>query len=121
MRELTDDWGADVVVEVVGFPQVIDEGLRMLGFGGRYLEMGTFYQGAPISMEPGRLVMQNQRFEAVASYDARSLALAMDFLARNAGRLPLDEIVVDFPLDAIDEAFIEQDAGKVRRASLVMT
>ena len=120
VKELTDGWGADVVVEVVGSSAVIPEGLRMLGFGGRYLEMGTFFQGTSFPLDPGRLVAQNQRFETVASYDAESLARSLDFLARNAGRLPLDQVVVDFPLEAIDEAFREQAAGKVRRASLVM-
>lgn len=121
VKALTDDWGADVVVEVVGSSAVIPEGLRMLGFGGRYLEMGTFFQGTPFELDPGRLVAQNQRFEAVASYDAESLAVAIDFLERNAGRLPLDDVVVDFQLESIDEAFVAQDRGEVRRASLVMT
>src|SRR3954451_2232425 len=120
VKQLTGDWGADVVVEVVGHSAVINEGLRMLGFGGRYLEMGVFFQGLPFDLDVGRLVGQNQRIECVASYDAESLARAIDFLARNAGRLPLAEVVVDFPLDAINEAFAEQDSGKVRRSSLVM-
>lgn len=120
VKELTDGWGADVVVEVVGISSVIPEGLRMLGFGGRYLEMGTFFQGTPFELDPGRLVGQNQRFEAVGSYDAESLANAIDFLDRNAERLPLDDVVVDFPLESINDAFEEQNAGKVRRSSLVM-
>ena len=120
VKELTGGWGADVVVEVVGFAHVIDEGLRMLGWGGRYLEMGTFYTGTSFACDPGRLVGQNQRIEAVASYDAVSLQRAIDFLSRNADRLPLDEVVVDYPLDEIERAFADQDAGRARRASLVM-
>ena len=33
----------DVVLEVVGYANVINEGLAMLAPAGRYLEMGTFY------------------------------------------------------------------------------
>jgi threonine dehydrogenase-like Zn-dependent dehydrogenase len=120
VKELTGGWGADVVVEVVGFAGVIDEGLRMLGWGGRYLEMGTFYTGTSFACDPGRLVGQNQRIEAVASYDAVSLQRSIDFLSRNANRLPLDEVVVDYPLENIERAFADQDAGRARRASLVM-
>jgi threonine dehydrogenase-like Zn-dependent dehydrogenase len=120
VQQLTDGWGADVVVEVVGHSSVINEGLRMLGQGGRYLEIGVFFTGVPFQFDVGRLTALNQRLECVASYSAESLARAIDFLGRNAGRLPLDEVVVDFPLDAINEAFAEQDAGKVRRSSLVM-
>jgi len=120
VKDLTGGWGADVVVEVVGFAKVIDEGLRMLGWGGRYLEMGTFYTGTSFECDPGRLVGQNQRIEAVASYDAVSLQRGIDFLGRNAGRLPLDEVVVDYPLEQIEQAFADQDAGRTRRASLTM-
>ena len=92
----------------------------MLAWGGRYLEIGVFYTGTTFSCDPGRLVGQNQRIEAVGSYDARSLQLGIEFLSRNADRLPLDEVVVDYPLDAIEQAFADQDAGRVKRASLVM-
>jgi D-arabinose 1-dehydrogenase-like Zn-dependent alcohol dehydrogenase len=121
VRELTAGWGADVVVEVVGSAGVIDEGLRMLGFGGRYLEMGTFFTGTSFPCDPGRLVGQNQRIEAVGSYNAAALRRALDFVDRNAGRLPLDEIVSDYPLEAINDAVSDQADGRVRRASLVMT
>jgi len=120
VKELTDGWGADVVCELVGFSQVIPEGLQMLGLGGRYLEIGTFYPGTTVDIDPGMLVSRNVRIEAVASYDARSLKAAVDFLDRNTERLPLDQVLVDYPLAQINEAFEEQNAGKVTRASIVM-
>lgn len=121
VKELTDGWGADVVCELVGFAGVISEGLQMVGLGGRYLEIGTFYPGTSVEIDPGTLVMRNVSIEAVAAYDAASLRAAVDFLDRNAERLPLDQVLVDYPLVAIDDAFAEQDAGKVTRASIVMT
>jgi Zn-dependent alcohol dehydrogenase len=121
VRRLTDGWGADVVCELVGFADAIAEGLQMLGLGGRYLEIGTFYRGPRVSIEPGLLVMQNQRIEAVATYDAASLKAAVDFLDRNVDRLPLDQVVVDYPLEQINQAFEDQAAGNVTRASIVMT
>jgi threonine dehydrogenase-like Zn-dependent dehydrogenase len=120
VRALTDGWGADVVCELVGFARVIPEGLQMVGLGGRYLEIGTFYPGTTVEIDPGQLVARNVSIEAVASYDAQSLKAAIDFLERNAGRLPLDQMVVDYPLEQINEAFAEQDAGKVTRASIVL-
>ncbi len=120
VRALTDGWGADVVCELVGFARAIPEGLRMLAAGGRYLEIGTFYPGTTVEIDPGRLVMGNQRIEAVGAYSAASLHAAVDFLGRNAGRLPLDQVVVDYPLDAINDAFEDQNAGRVTRASIVM-
>lgn len=120
VKELTGGWGADVVCELVGFARVIPEGLMMLGLGGRYLELGTFYPGSTIEIDPGGLVMRNVSIQTVASYDAASLQNAVDFLDRNTARLPLDQMVVDFPLERIDEAFEEQNEGRVTRASIVM-
>jgi threonine dehydrogenase-like Zn-dependent dehydrogenase len=121
VRSLTNGWGADVVCELVGFSEVIPEGLRMLAVGGRYLEIGTFYPGRSIDLDPGRLVAANHRIEAVMLYDAASLGSAVDFLARNAGRLPLDQVLVDYPLDQINEAFVDQLGSRSTRASIVMT
>jgi threonine dehydrogenase-like Zn-dependent dehydrogenase len=121
VRDLTGGWGADVVCELVGHTAAIAEGIRMVGVGGRYLEIGTFYVGTSVAIDPGYLVMGNIRVEAVAAYDARSLQHALAFLERHAHDLPLDQVVVDYPLDAINEAFADQDAGRVTRASLVTT
>ena len=121
VRELTGGWGADVVCELVGHPSAIAEGVRMVGLGGRYLEIGTFFVGTSVPLDPGQLVAGNVRFEAVASYDARSLQQALGFLERHASDLPLDQLVVDYPLERINEAFADQDAGRVTRASLVTT
>jgi threonine dehydrogenase-like Zn-dependent dehydrogenase len=120
VRELTGG-GADVVCELVGVSGAIAEGLQMLGHGGRLLEIGTFYPGTHMELDPGSMVMKNQSMIAVGSYDAASLRGAVEFLDRNVGRLPLDHVLVDYPLEGINEAFADQDAGKVTRASIVMT
>jgi threonine dehydrogenase-like Zn-dependent dehydrogenase len=121
VRSLTNGWGADVVCELVGRPEAISEGLRMVGLGGRYLEIGTFYPGTSLELDPGFLVMANVRVEAVAAYDARSLQRALGFLERHVDDLPLEQVVVDYPLEQINQAFADQDAGKVTRASLTMS
>lgn len=120
VKDLTGGWGADVVCELVGRPEAISEGLRMVGLGGRYLEIGTFYPGTTLALDPGFLVMANIRVEAVAAYNAHSLHQALRFLERHVDDLPLDHVVADYPLEAINDAFADQDAGKVTRASLVM-
>jgi len=120
VKELTGGYGADVVCELVGRSQVIPEGLRMLGLGGRYLEIGTFYPGSPVEIDAGGLVTSNLRIEAVAAYDAVSLHNSVQFLERNLETLPLDQMLVDYSLEDINSAFEDQNAGKVTRASIVM-
>ena len=81
----------------------------------RYLEIGTFFPGTSLELDPGFLVMANVRVEAVAAYDAASLQRAVGFLDRHVGDLPLDHIVVDYPLEQINEAYAELKKGEVAR------
>lgn len=120
VRKLTDG-GADVVCELVGRAAAIEEGIGMVAPAGRYLELGTFYPGTTAALDPGMLVMRNITLQSVAFYDAASLQKALTFLARYAGELPLEQAAAEYPLESINEAFADQAAGKVARASLVMT
>tara|TARA_Y100000588_G_C13342569_1_gene538808 strand:- start:221 stop:391 length:171 start_codon:yes stop_codon:yes gene_type:complete len=54
VKELTDGRGADMVMEVVGYPQVVPEGIEMLRNGGTYVEVGSIWSNssAPHSLFP---------------------------------------------------------------------
>jgi threonine dehydrogenase-like Zn-dependent dehydrogenase len=119
VRELTDG-GGDVVFELVGHAAAIEEGVRMVANGGRYLELGTFYPGTTAALDPGYLVMRNIGVQAVSFYDARSMQKALGFLARRAAELPRGGAGEALPLEDIDHAFEAARAGRVARASLVM-
>jgi L-iditol 2-dehydrogenase len=50
IRAETEGRGADVVVEVVGRPEVVDVGLRMLRRGGTYCETGNFVDTGSVNL-----------------------------------------------------------------------
>ncbi len=54
IRGETEGRGADVVVEVVGRPEVLDVGLRMLRRGGTYCETGNFVDTGNVSLNVHR-------------------------------------------------------------------
>ncbi|GIW42410.1 MAG: zinc-binding alcohol dehydrogenase [Candidatus Binatia bacterium] len=117
--ELTDGWGADVVVEVVGSPHVIPEGIRMLARGGRYLEMGSIAPRQTYKQDPSILVGPNRSILGVSLYPAWALKKALDFLSRTRGRFPLERIASTvYPLEKIDEAFRVADAFSRRPAGV---
>jgi threonine dehydrogenase-like Zn-dependent dehydrogenase len=120
-RRLTDGLGADVIVEVVGDPAVVPEGLKMLAQSGRYLEMGNINMGRTYAADPSRLVTANKTMIGVSLYEPAALYQAMSFLAANQHRLPLDRLVTtSFPLEEINDAFAAADSRHVVRASIVM-
>ena len=120
VRALTDGQGADVVVEVVGHPSAIDEGLKMLGQFGRYVEIGNINIGKTFELDPSRLVFANKTMVGVSLYDPAVLSRALTFLVQHQHKLPLGRLAAaSYSLDDINEAFAAADGKRDVRASIV--
>jgi len=110
VRELTGGFGADVVADFVGYPDVIPEGLRMLRGGGCYLEVGSIAPGNVFSYDATALVRGNARLVATSNYSPWALEQALAFLRRNLRRFPFERVVSHvFPLERISEGFRQAD------------
>jgi len=121
VRQLTDGQGADVVVEVVGQPQAIDEGLKMVGQFGRYVEIGNINVGRTFEFDPSRFVFGNKTMVGVSLYDPEVLARALSFLERYQDRLPFSELTSQsYTLEDINVAFTAADSRSEVRASIVL-
>lgn len=120
IRTLTDGQGADVVVEVVGHPAAVDEGLKMLGQFGRYLEIGNINIGKTFDFDPSRFVFANKTMVGVSLYDPPVLARALTFLEQHQSSLPFDQLAAaHYPLDDINDAFAAAEDKRDVRASII--
>ena len=120
VRNLTDGQGADVVVEVVGHPSAIDEGLKMLGQFGRYVEIGNISIGKTFEFDPSRFVFGNKTMVGVSLYDPVVLSRALTFLERYQDRLPFNRLATaSYSLDDINEAFAAAEGKRDVRASII--
>src|SRR5919199_1650640 len=120
VRELTGGWGADVALELAGFPAITEEGIMMLGPGGRYVEIGNISPGLTYAADPALWVVQNISIFGNNHYGRRHLRDALELLRRARQRYPFDRIVSHtFPLTEINEVMAAQDRGAITRASLV--
>lgn len=118
--ELTAGWGADLVAELVGHPRVCNEGLRMLGRTGRYLEIGNINPGLTYELDPSTLVFGNRSILGMVYYEAEHLQQALELMRRTRDTYPWQRVVSHtFPLEHINEAFAQADAGRVTRAAVV--
>jgi threonine dehydrogenase-like Zn-dependent dehydrogenase len=119
VHELTGG-GADVVMEVGGFPAITEEGVRMVAPGGRYVEIGNISPGLTYAADPSYWVVQNISIMGVNHYERRHLLEALRILQRTRQRYPFEKIVSHkFPLEQVNEAFAAQATGQVTRSSLV--
>jgi threonine dehydrogenase-like Zn-dependent dehydrogenase len=121
VKELTDGWGADAVMEVVGVPQAVDEGIHMVGQGGRYVEIGNVSAGNHTYLaNPEEWTHGNITIYGNNNWGRRHLQMALDMLIRTRDRYPYHRIISHkFALAEINEAMEQQAQGHITRASLV--
>ncbi|MCC6176034.1 MAG: zinc-binding dehydrogenase [Chloroflexi bacterium] len=119
VKELTDGWGADVVVEVAGVIGAMPEALAMLGNGGRLVEIGNIVAGPTFELAPPTLNQRNVSILGIGYYEPAHLKRALDLMVKTRDRYPYDRIISDvFPLDEVEQVLAEQDKGHITRAAL---
>ena len=120
VRELTNGWGADVVLEVVGYPEVVPEGLAMLRRGGTFVEIGNIWANSMVNLDISKILWGATKIVPTAHYDPYILPVALDFLVRTRDKYPLNKLMShNFPLEKIHEAFEEAEwVGKSRDSNI---
>ncbi len=121
VRELTGGRGGDVVADLAGFPQVIPEGMSMVGAAGSYLIIGQISRGLMAEIDPSQIVIFSRTLVGVATYEPWALAAALDFVKDKKDKYPFHRLISHtFPLEQINEAFAAANEGQVvYRAALV--
>jgi threonine dehydrogenase-like Zn-dependent dehydrogenase len=118
VKELTDGRGADVVMELVGRSQLMQEGIEYLGPGGTFVEIGNIVPGTPIPIDPATILFGAKRIIGSIMYKPSLLPMMLETLVKKQGKLPYDQIVSHtFPLEQINEAF-EQAEWLDRQTSI---
>lgn len=118
IRQETEGRGADVVVEVVGRPEVLDVGLRMLRRGGTYCETGNFVDTGSVELNVHRhLAAKNVLFIGNSNHPHDMYYPHFDMMIRNRKNFPWSKLITHrFPLEqckqALEDAF-KPDALKV--------
>ena len=106
VKELTGGRGADVVMEVVGYPQVINEGIDMVRRGGAYVEIGNIWPNSMVTLDMAKVLWGQVRIIPVTHYHPSTLPVALDFLVRTKDRFPLTNVMShSFPIEEIGKAF----------------
>tara|TARA_B100001750_G_C15508998_1_gene602359 strand:+ start:730 stop:1857 length:1128 start_codon:yes stop_codon:yes gene_type:complete len=119
--------GADIGIEVVGFPQVVPEGLEMLRNGGTYVEVGNIWPSSFSKIDMSRIVFKMLTVIGTAHYDPYILPVAVDFIDKNQDKYAFTKVSSNrYPLEDINQAFSdaewhgkEKNPQKVTRAILV--
>jgi threonine dehydrogenase-like Zn-dependent dehydrogenase len=105
VRELTGGYGADAVIECVGLPVVVPEGLEMCRDGGKYLVLGHYGDAGPTAINPHVITRKQLTVYGAWASEPRHMAMALEFLRRAGDRFPFDRLISHrFPLERAAEA-----------------
>lgn len=103
--ELTGGFGADLVLECVGIPQAVAEGMELCRDGGRYLVLGHYGDAGTIPWNP-HIVTRKQLVVAGSwGFEPRHSHAGLQFLARTREQFPFEKLVSSpFGLEKANEA-----------------
>lgn len=105
VRELTGGYGADAVLECVGAPPAVVEGMEMCRDGGKYLVLGHYCDAGTVSFNPHVITRKQLQVFGSWSSEPRHLRMAIDFLRKFRREFPFDSMVSHrFSLDQANEA-----------------
>ena len=105
VRELTGGFGPDVVIECVGAPPVVPEGIEMCRDGAKFLVLGHYGDAGDTPLNPHHITRKQLQLFGSWGSEPRHMAQALEFLRAKGDRFPFEELVTHrFSLDQVNEA-----------------
>jgi len=105
VRELTGGFGADAVLECVGAPSAVVEGMEMCRDGGKYLVLGHYCDAGTVAFNPHVITRKQLQVFGSWSSEPRHLKGAIEFLRRWRKQFPFETMVSHrFSLEKANEA-----------------
>ncbi|MGZ4734063.1 MAG: S-(hydroxymethyl)mycothiol dehydrogenase [Acidimicrobiia bacterium] len=122
IRALTDGNGADVCIEAVGRPEVMQQAFFARDLAGTLVQVGVPDPSMTIELPMIEFFGRGGALKPSWYGDclpSRDFPMLIDLY--RAGRLPLDDFVSEtIALDAVEEAFAKMERGEVLRSVVVL-
>ncbi len=120
VRGLTGSHGADVVLECVGIPGAVVEGMEMCRDGGKYLVLGHYCDAGTVAWNPHIVTRKQLSVLGSWSSEPRHMKMALEFLLANQKQFPFAEMVSHrFPIEQANEALALTASGQATKTAIV--
>ena len=107
VRQLTRGYGGDAVIECVGLPAAVTEGMEMCRDGGKFLVLGHYCDAGTVAFNPHAVTRKQLQIFGSWSSEPRHLKAALEFLRATQKQFPFDAMVTHrFPLERAHEALM---------------
>ncbi|MEO8592592.1 MAG: zinc-binding dehydrogenase [Candidatus Solibacter sp.] len=105
VMDSTGGFGADMVIECVGHPEAVPEGLELCRDGGAYLVLGQYADAGNVSFNPHTITRKQLRLAGSWGFEPRHVDRALRLLERTKYRELFERQVTHrFPLERVNEA-----------------
>ncbi len=106
VRRITEGRGAELVIECVGLPAAINEGLEMVSMAGTYLTVGNYIDMGSVAVNPQRQILSKSlRIFGVNGMPYQAYARGLRLMEIHWRRLSLDNFVTHtFGIDEAEAA-----------------
>ncbi len=112
--------GADLVFEASGNPAAVPQGLAMLRNRGVYLIPGQYSNRGGITIEPQLITFRALHLIGSSQYSHRDVEEYLRFLQAHPHLWPvIDELVTEYPVGSVNDAFADIRAGRNIKTLLV--
>ncbi|QDU79462.1 D-arabitol-phosphate dehydrogenase [Polystyrenella longa] len=119
IKEMTEGRGADVVLELTGATNLVQEGLRLLRVGGQLILVGSVFPTTSAEMNPEQIVRKMISIQGVHNYAPEDLGTALKFLSAHTNSYPFAGLVEEtFSLSDSTEAFAFASTGQAFRVMI---
>ena len=106
IKKITKGVGADYVIEVTGSPKVIDQGIKFLRIGGKYILLGAIYPGSKFVLDSSEVITKCIQIIGMHNYKPEALDLAIKLMLKTQNKYPYKKLVgiqCDLTLDGIED------------------
>jgi alcohol dehydrogenase len=120
VRDLTDGRGADLGIELSGFPDAVELGVELLRFGGRFVLAGATFPSRPLQLAAEQIVRRMLHIVGVYNYNPEDLETALAFLSQAQDRYPFEQLVCrTFSLADVNAAFDFAERERPPRVAVI--
>lgn len=122
IMQITNNRGADYVIEVAGTPNVIPEGIKFLRIGGTYVLLGAIYPGNEFLVDSSLIITKCLNISGRHNYDAIHLKNAISLVLQSKNKYPYEKIVgpfFEFSKEGLEKAFNSLNLKKSLRPGII--
>jgi putative phosphonate catabolism associated alcohol dehydrogenase len=105
VRQATSGYGADVILECVGIPEAVSEGLELCRDGGKYLVLGHYGNAGTMDFNPHVITRKQMVLAGSWGFEPRHTYAGLKFLQGAGRKYHFERLVTKpFPLEKASDA-----------------